>query len=84
MRPAAADRHSRACTFACFDRDAKRKTRRPTGGRTKAAAEGSVVGGGALRAVVLSGRGCIKSVFFLSRRSPEPAPAQMGFAAAVA
>ena len=40
--------------------------RRPTGGRTKAAAAGSVVGGGALRAVVLSerGRGCIKSAFF--------------------
>ena len=64
--------------------------RRPTGGRTKAAAAGSVVGGGALRVVVLSGgRGCIKRLkvpFFLvsSRRSPEPAPAQMGFVAAVA
>ena len=45
------------------------KTRRPTGGRTKAAAAGSVVGGGALRAVVLSGRGCIKVHFFLFRHA---------------
>ena len=70
MRPAAADRHSRACTCACFYRDAKRADLPATGGRIKAAVAGSVVGGGALRAVVvvlLVGAGVLKVRLFWFR-----------------
>ena len=60
---AAADRHSRACTCACFDRDAKRADL-PAAEKRRRRVPLSVVGGGALRAVVLlSGRGCIKYSF---------------------